>query len=103
MSEHTNIAWCNHSFSPVWGCTKVGLGCKNCYASVLTHNKGMDIWGPDKPRKILTADTWKQPYKWNRMAEKLRTPARVFCGSMCDVFEDHPTVHQERAKLWPMI
>jgi protein gp37 len=47
---------------------------------------------------------WREPVKWNRTK-----PGRVFCGSMCDVFEDHPEpgvrVMQDaaRGRLWDLI
>ena len=40
---------------------------------------------------------------WNREAEANGIRQRVFCSSMCDVFEDHPTIDAEREKLWPLI
>ncbi len=36
---------------------------------------------------------WRAPLKWNIAAEKKEKRARVFCSSMADVFEDHPTVN----------
>lgn len=30
-------------------------------------------------------------------------PRLVFSSSMCDIFEDHPTIEAERAKLWALI
>lgn len=47
---------------------------------------------------------WKQPLKWNRDGL-----ARVFCGSMCDLFEAHPVPavramqDAARARLWELI
>ena len=46
---------------------------------------------------------WKQPLTWNRKAEAAGKPARVFCSSFADVFEDHPVLETERARLWPLI
>jgi protein gp37 len=46
---------------------------------------------------------WRQPLKWNKVAEKAGERQRVFCSSMADVFEDHPTTAGELVKLWPLI
>ncbi len=35
--------------------------------------------------------------------QRLGHRASVFCSSMADVYEDHPTVNQERPKLWRLI
>ena len=37
------------------------------------------------------------------MAEIVGERRRVFCSSMADVFEDHPTVESQRQRLWPLI
>lgn len=103
MGENSKIEWTHHTFNPWWGCVKVSSGCKNCYADTLSHRYGFDVWGKDKPRRTLSASYWQQPHKWNREAAKAGEQRRVFCASMADVFEDHPTASQERLKLWPLI
>jgi protein gp37 len=52
---------------------------------------------------VLSTDYWKQPAKWDAAAAKAGERHRVFCSSMADVFEDHPTVAEQRARLWPLI
>ena len=79
MSENSNIEWTDHTFNGWWGCTKVHAGCKNCYAE--SH------WG-NNPRRMILGE-WGKPAKWNKEAEKAGRRARVFCSSMCDVFEDY--------------
>lgn len=32
MAENSIIEWCDHTFNPWEGCTKVSPGCANCYA-----------------------------------------------------------------------
>jgi len=52
---------------------------------------------------------WRTPAKWNRAAKEAGVPAKVFCASMADVFEQHPVpeVNAEldaaRARLWSLI
>lgn len=103
MGEQTSISWCHHTFNIVIGCTKVSEACHFCYAEAMSKRMGLDVWGPNKPRKVLSADYWKAPLKWDRIAAVMGERRRVFCSSMADVFEDHPTVAEQRLRLWPLI
>ena len=103
MSAKTGIQWTDHTFNIAWGCTKVSPGCANCYAETLAKRYGFDVWGPGKDRRLFGEKHWNEPRKWNRAAEKEGRRHRVFCSSMADVFEDHPTIDAERAKLSKLI
>ena len=103
MAEKTGISWCDSTFNIAWGCVRVSEACRFCYAEALSKRFGFDIWGADKPRRIFGEKHWQEPLKWNRIAEHEGRRHRVFCSSMADVFEDHPTIAQERKKLWPLI
>lgn len=111
MAEKTKIAWCNATWNAAWGCTKIDPGCANCYADTLSSRYGFDVWGPGKPRRTFGQKHWDEPLKWDRLAREGKTvsvagagrPPLVFTSSMCDVFEDHPVIDQERRKLWPLI
>jgi protein gp37 len=103
VAEKTAIAWTDHTFNIAWGCVKISPGCKNCYADGLAGRYGFDVWGPTKPRRTFGAKHWAEPLGWNKAAEAEGRRHRAFCSSMCDVGEDHPTIDQERAKLWPLI
>ena len=103
MSEKTIIAWTDHTHNIAWGCTKISPGCKNCYADTLSSRYGHHVWGKDAERRILSDANWLKPMEWNEQAEHEGRRHRVFTSSMCDVFEDHPTIEQERAKLWDII
>jgi len=46
---------------------------------------------------------WEQPFKWNEAAKKAGKPAKVFCASMADVFEDNPQVIEWRHRLFDLI
>lgn len=103
MGKTTGIAWTDHTFNIAWGCTKVSAGCANCYAESLSERYGHDVWGPHAPRRVFGEKHWREPLAWNLEAAAAGVRRRVFCSSMCDVFEDHPTIDQEREKLWPLI
>lgn len=100
--ENSKIEWTDHTFNPWWGCVKVSPGCKNCYAETLDnrYHKEKPHWGPNSERKLQSLNYWKQPAKWNKEAAKLGVKKKVFCASMADVFEDHPDVIEQRARLF---
>lgn len=104
MSEQTGIEWCDHTFNPVWGCIRVSAGCEHCYAEGFARRYGHRVWGPaaNTARRTFGDGHWNEPLKWNRKAEGGR-PQRVFCGSMCDFAEDHPTTAAQLPRLWALI
>lgn len=101
--KDSNISWTHHTFNLAWGCDEVSPECANCYARVFSQRLGRDLWGKGKPREVLSPSYWKQPLKWDRAARKTGERNRVFCSSMADVFEDHPTITEQRQRLWEMI
>lgn len=104
MAENSNISWTDHTFNPWMGCVKVSAGCANCYAeSLVTGRMGRDVWGADKPRHVTSESNWRNPVKWNRKAAAQGRRDRVFCASLCDVFEDHATANATRPDLWSLI
>jgi protein gp37 len=102
MGKDSKIEWTDHTFNVVWGCTKVSEECAHCYAEAMAKRTGLG-WRPNAPRKVMGPAYWHGPLKWDRAAALAGERRRVFCSSMADVFEDHPTVHRERARLWPLI
>jgi len=85
--EKTKIEWADNTFNPWQGCAKVSPGCKNCYAEGMANRFNPGHWGPEAPRKFQSDEYWKKPIAWNRKAEKEGVRYKVFCGSMCDIFE----------------
>lgn len=85
MAENTKIEWCDHTFNPWVGCTRVSDGCDNCYAAALDKRFGNDRW--DKPglKHEFTTDTnWRKPLKWQKDAKQANKRMKVFCASMSD-------------------
>lgn len=72
MAENSQIEWCDHTFNPWIGCTKVSAG------------------GPEGVRVRTSVANWKKPLKWNEQAKAARRRFSVFCASLADVFEDKP-------------
>jgi len=104
MSDTTAIAWTDHTFNPWMGCTKVSQGCKHCYAETLTKNRmGIEVFGAEGLRRRTSRQVWARPTTWNREAQAVRIPARVFCASLADVFEDAPGPNEWRDDVFKII
>lgn len=66
MSDRTAIEWCDSTFNPWIGCTKVSPACDHCYAEAQMDTRmGRVEWGAGKPRSRTSAAYWKQPLRWN--------------------------------------
>ncbi len=102
MGEKTGISWCDHTFNPVWGCTRVSAGCVHCYAETWAKRSGVG-WGPRAERRTFGDKHWNEPLRWNRLAQEAGVRRRVFCGSMCDIFEDHPITRAQWPRLYHLI
>lgn len=86
MGQDSKIEWTDHTINLWHGCTKVHEGCDNCYAETLAHRWGNDIWGNDKPRKMISS-AFAELDKMQKVAALTGGMQRVFCGSMKDIFE----------------
>jgi protein gp37 len=86
MATNSKIEWTNHTANLWWGCAKVHEGCDNCYACSLSNRYGKDVWGEDKPRRLIL-DVWTKLKQFQNEAEKNGEIHRVFVGSMMDIFE----------------
>lgn len=93
MGEITAISWCDHTFNPWIGCTKVSPACDGCYAEALMDKRyGRVEWGaPGKgngTRVRTSPGNWRQPLRWNKKAAETGTRPFVFCSSLADVFDN---------------
>lgn len=104
MSANTRIEWCDHTFNPWWGCSAVSPACDNCYARRQAQRfGGIAIFGEGFPRKTFSdPGHWNEPRQWNAAAKKSGVRQKVFCGSMCDIFErsDAAVVDRSERMLW---
>lgn len=105
MGKNSAIAWTDHTFNPWWGCTKLPdrRECDACYAEAFSLRTGHHVWSKTAPRRLFGSSHWREPFKWDAAASKAGKRATVFCGSMCDVFEDNADAEIQRPKLWDMI
>lgn len=102
MGDATKIEWCDRTFNPWVGCSKVHAGCANCYAEAdFDKRRHFAQWGPMGTRVMTSTANWVKPRKWNREAEAAGERLRVFCSSLADVFEDWqgPIVDSHGAEL----
>lgn len=90
----TAIEWCDRTWNPIVGCTRVSKGCDNCYAigvasrNLCDQHRGLT--------KIRPKDSTRSGADWTgevrlvpqRLSEPLRwrKPQRVFVNSMSDLF-----------------
>lgn len=65
MADQSAIAWCDSTFNPWMGCTKVSPACDHCYAErLVTTRLKHDAWGPGAQRVRTAESTWKAPRRW---------------------------------------
>jgi protein gp37 len=101
--KDSKIEWTHHTFNSWIGCTKISPGCQHCYAEAMNKRWKQNNWGPSGVRERTSEAYWRQPVKWNREAEQEGVRKKVFCGSMCDMFEDHPQVETWRVELFQLV
>ena len=89
MSDNSAIEWCDATWNPTTGCTKITTGCDRCYAARFAerfrnvsghpYESGFDL--------TLRPERLKQPLSWKR-------PRMIFVDSMSDLFhKDIPTAY----------
>ena len=86
MSLNSAIEWTQTTWNPVTGCTKVSLGCKNCYAECMARRlRAMGSRNYANGFKLTVHEhVLAAPFQWKR-------PMLVFVNSMSDLFhEDVP-------------
>ena len=80
----SKIEWCDRTWNPITGCTKISPGCENCYAERMAKRFGGSRGYADgehfKVRKA-NGDTLFRPLRWKR-------PSKIFVGSMTDLFHE---------------
>lgn len=85
MGINSAIEWTESTWNPVTGCTKISLGCANCYAARMTVR--LQAMGQTNYAKGFKVATHKHsldlPLKW-------KNPQIIFVNSMSDLF--HPDV-----------
>ncbi|MBA7542923.1 hypothetical protein ES705_35248 [subsurface metagenome] len=87
MGKVSKIQWCDATWNPWRGCTKVSAGCKNCYAERLAKRFKREEFGVITRSKT----TFYDPLRWEK-------PLIIFVGSLSDfAHEDVPLVWVDEA------
>ena len=92
----TNIEWTDETWNPIVGCSKVSLGCDNCYAVGTVHrglaeqHRGLTVraeGATDWTGEVRVVESMMdRPLRWKK-------PRRIFVNSLSDLF--HPGVSDE--------
>ena len=81
MAQASKIEWTESTWNPVTGCTRISLGCRNCYAERLA--KRLKAMGQPNYRNgfkvTLHHHVLDIPLRW-------RKPRSIFVNSMSDLF-----------------
>ena len=99
MSQNTKIQWCQATWNPVAGCSKVSEGCRNCYAikeahrlASHPHTKISSVYEGLTVNRKPSAPNWSGEVRFipERLQEPLRRkkPTRYFVNSMSDLFHE---------------
>lgn len=100
MADASGISWCDATWNPIVGCTRVSAGCGTgtaggCYAERMAHRlasnpktpiyHGLTVSGRTGPRwsGVVRLDESKLhlPLRWHK-------PRRIFVNSMSDLFHE---------------
>lgn len=85
MAKNSKIEWTDATWNPWYGCSKVSVGCKNCYMFRWARQFGKD------PMTITRSKTFDAPLHW-------KEPRRIFVCSLSDFFHlDVPWSWREEA------
>ncbi len=79
----TKIEWCDRTWSPITGCSKVSEGCKNCWAERMSKRLAGRCGYPvgDPFHVTMHPGRLGEPLQWKK-------PQRVFVCSMGDLFHN---------------
>jgi protein gp37 len=102
VPQPSGIEWTDVTWNPVTGCTRVSMGCDNCYAATLANRLLKDTYRSRLP--VVDSDTTRRdPFAVRLWPERLEAPLRwsepclVFVNSMSDVFHaDVPDAYIRR-------
>ncbi len=90
MGKVSNIEWCDATWNPWMGCSKVSPACAHCYAE-----REMTLYNRDFDTVTRAKDgTFNAPLKW-------KEPRKSFTCSWSDFF--HPAADAWRAEAWSVI
>src|SRR5262249_40883829 len=111
MATQSSIEWTEITWNPVYGCSIVSPGCRNCYAMLMARRlKGVALSkaarGEDAGGLAPYADVIGEDGRWNgemRLLENAlsepahwKRPRTIFVNSMSDLFHENLPVEDVR-------
>ncbi len=83
MAYKSSIEWTESTWNPVTGCTKISLGCSNCYAERMANRlKAMGHQNYENGFNVtLHEQVLELPFNWKK-------PQIIFVNSMSDLFHE---------------
>ena len=63
MSTGTKIEWCDATWNPIVGCSRISPGCQHCYAETMAGR--LAAMGQAKYRAVIRADANERPLGWS--------------------------------------
>ena len=77
MAINSKIEWAKNTLNLWHGCTKLHEGCDYCYAEKTSLRWKREIWGNDKPRRLI-ASAFSELKKYQTTAHEANEMHRVF-------------------------
>ena len=80
----TKIEWARKVWNPITGCTKISLGCMNCYAERMARRLAGRCGYPEAPHHFdvtFHPERLDEPLRWKK-------PSTIFVCSMGDLFHE---------------
>ena len=90
--SRTKIEWCDDTWNPIVGCSRISEGCRNCYAEKMAYR--LDCMGAESYGKVIDEHThcWTGKVVLANKALNIplhwKKPRRIFVCSMGDLFHE---------------
>lgn len=88
MASNSKIEWTNASWNPVTGCTKISLGCQNCYAERMARR----LKAMGNPNYCNGFQVTLHPHMIHRPLDWKKS-CQIFVNSMSDLFHEDVPFH----------
>ena len=100
----TTPSWADHTFNPwIYGAGSISSESFHFHRGVTKMLSLGAKWGTNGSWRSTARLKWEEPLAWNQEAMKSRQRSRVFCASLCDIFEDRSELVKLRGVLFELI
>lgn len=84
MAQKSNIEWTEATWNPITGCTKISIGCENCYA----ERMALRLRGKGSPNYKNGFEVTLQPHIID-LPKRWKKSRVIFVNSMSDLFHEN--------------